>query len=210
MLKKLVLTVLLVVMCAGTIMAAQNLLKNGSFEALNDKNLPADWTYGQHRGETEIFVDDQDVKEGRYALRIDGFTGDAHAQIQQLVDAKVMPPGDVYRFTMWYKSRRMEYSTRKEPFNVPVVVRLRFKDETGAYINATEDQIKSSKQPQHVVYYNNLHFGATKLSNDEWSLFQVDFLAPKNMASVWVEVFLWNNPGMLWLDDLQLTRVGAD
>lgn len=201
----LVITITLLALLAGTAVAQENLLKNGEFSALNSKGLAADWTYGTHRGEVEMSMDEADAKEGKYALRIDGLTGDSHAQIQQLVET--VRPDEVYRFSMWYKTKRMELSTLKDPFTVPIVVRLRFKDSTGAYITATDTLIKSVKTPQQVVYYSNLHLGVSELRNNEWTQFQFDVQAPAGTVSVWVEVFMWHTSGSLWLDDLQFTKV---
>ncbi|HHV44847.1 MAG TPA: hypothetical protein GXX57_09325 [Firmicutes bacterium] len=203
--KRLVLAMILALVLVGTCTAAENVIRNGDFSVLKDDGLPAEWWNGSSRGEVEFFADGDIDRTGDYSYRIEGYIGDSHGQIGIRLTNEEVTPGGVYQLSLWYRTERFEYSTRNEPFRVPVVVRVRFYDGT-AQMTVTEELLRTDR-PEHVVYYGNLHFGVAELRNGEWLPFETKFKVPEEMQYMYVEVFLWHTSGILWIDDVQMVAV---
>lgn len=184
-----------------------NLVRNGSFEEAKSDGLAAHWGYGVNRGEGEGARDFTMVKDGTVSFRISGISEDCLAQINQRLDGNDGLVADgTYRLRLWYRTEDVGLSTRNEPFTVPVVVRLRFRDANGQEIPATEDLILSDA-PQHVVYYNNIHLGMLELATEEWEEFSVEFRTPANLDYMFLELFLWHTSGTVWFDDVRIVRI---
>jgi len=171
-----------VFLAAGVASAAENLVRNPSFEETGDKGGPAVWqTSGNARRVTQALSSDRGRDGNRCArlacTKFAGGTPDSHAMICQM--GVPVKQGSSYRLTLWARAEGLGGDT----------VQVALSDTSN---------------------WQNCGLQESFAPTPEWGKQEFIFRATRTCAASTRFQIWFNSTGTLWLDDVELVETGRD
>lgn len=185
------------------IAAETNLIRNPSFEEINENGVPTHFIFSRYSGNVLPVVDTTIARTGNNSVRI---TGDGNSRPAIAYQLRDIQGGGTYRVGIWYRHAAEDQGAQVGA----TLLRLMAFDGT-AKINWNLDWIVDPHEGEfQSAGGENLHIYAWRDAPDEWGVLAVTFTIPENVDRISIEPFSFWGKGTVWFDDVFATKLDDD